>query len=266
MIDPELEATLNKALDQDLSPEEEAALRLRLSRDPEARAYYEDLLRLRDALAAVPAVNPPEKLKMRVLEAVEKIDRRTTPSVDAAANPPWFRALPTLFSRRHRVGYGVAFALGVAVGLIILVARPDSESTKIDPRAFSGTMTSQLRPEDPSLTEKQEIAGPGVRGELATRVGSHILSIDLALSTEQEAEVLIQFNPTMLLLRGFEQTATSVREVLIRPGLLRVFHSGSNQYRFLLGRTGTQSPELEVIVKSGDVVLRRRVSGVTGGL
>jgi hypothetical protein len=172
MMDEKLETRLNEELDGVLSPEDESSLREALGRDPEARAYREDLGRLETLIAEAGWEEPPAELKANVVRAVRELPvpgtagrRRNVP-----ARASWTEAVAAFFRTPGYSRVVLGFGAGIAVGLIVFAL--SSPSVAPDRNSLTGTMIHPS-PNSSSITiaTRSFSVGPAT-GTLITRVSA----------------------------------------------------------------------------------------------
>ena len=136
MIDKKYNILINKAIDGDLSVEDERRLMIYLEQYPEARNLLEDLKQTSELLNETPTIDPPSGLKKRILNEIDfscYTEQSKAPFIKSLI-PEW------LFAPRAKLAY--AFILGLFFSAIVITPYLLSLSQKeeIDPSHLSGTI------------------------------------------------------------------------------------------------------------------------------
>lgn len=182
MIDPRTLELLNGELDGELTPAERQELETRLAGDPAARLMRAQWRQMDQALAAMPAVEPPAGLSQRWQPAAPK----------AAPVSPERRR------RRQWLGRGMAMAAGTllfafAVGLSGL-GRPGLQH-----EALVGT----IMPLPVAAGRSVAVAQPGLQGTISLAPGER--GWDLVFDLEASAPVAVSasYDVSVLRLDGY---------------------------------------------------------------
>lgn len=144
-INEQDEFLLSRLLDDDLAPDEAAALRERMEREPALESAFESMRRV-DALLqkrqADQAVVDWDRFHGAVMNAVDE---------DAAGSPP-------VIKLSRWLGIGVPLAAAAAIALIVTLYRgePDSQSTGPGPVAQHGTGTNDAMVSKTEVRPKQD--------------------------------------------------------------------------------------------------------------
>ena len=115
-MNPELEARLSALLDGELDPDEAAALRAELAREPALAARLAELGAVDEALRALPSRTPPAELRARLAERIRAEARAF------AARAPGRRTL--------RLATAALAAAAAALALVLLT-EPRREEPQI---------------------------------------------------------------------------------------------------------------------------------------
>jgi hypothetical protein len=186
VIDPGTELLIQRSLDGDLSPEEEARLEVLLEGSPEARTYRE---RLTTVVAGMESATPdmaPLLLKERILEHL----RVPEPVSPGARLRSWWNALAG--PNRYRTGF--VFATGAAAGALLLALwGPDQESAFRERGAVSGTMIPAESPAGFTEAARTPLTLPGLEGTARVTVSGTQVLLDLRLETPEPGTVTVAF-------------------------------------------------------------------------
>ncbi len=192
MIDEKYRELMDRAVDETLTPEEQADLDAYLQANPEARRYHDKIRRVVELLADMPSAKAPDDFKASVMASIR---------ADAGTRPAYPRtglfarltgALRTGRARR----YAYAFSAGVACGILALAAAiyfPNS-STEINASHVSGSIGTVIT-QATTLIEKQEISVNTARGAIEVRHGDRTVIVEGNLSSSEETTIALDFDP-----------------------------------------------------------------------
>jgi anti-sigma factor RsiW len=136
-MNPELEAKLSALLDGELAPEEAAALREEIVRQPELAARLAELAAVDDALRALPGRRVPGDLRARLEQGIEAETMALPPAASARRAPPR-RAPRSGAASGWRRRWLAAVALAAAAAALALLALPrmqreETQIVKVEP-------------------------------------------------------------------------------------------------------------------------------------
>lgn len=177
MRDERIIDLVNGELDGVNSPSDRTELATLVENDPSVKEYLDEMRRLDQLLAAVPAADPPATLKAGVMRAIAQ---QEDPLPSASAKD-WFERLLAPFLLRPAWAVTYAFAVGVIVGLGVLSI---IESTGPDSQTVQGTIVDH----SPTIAQTQIAAGTATAGIVVTGMGDE-LRVDMRLSTPGSATI-----------------------------------------------------------------------------
>jgi anti-sigma factor RsiW len=127
------EELLSGYLDGELSSEEQALVENIVSQDPQARQLLDDLEQLRHCLQEIPAQQPPDDVRQRVLEQIESTTEDNSETIQLPASR---RSL----SRRGIIPWLAAAAAGIALMFIVPpLLRDNPQVAQNDEAAATGS-------------------------------------------------------------------------------------------------------------------------------
>jgi hypothetical protein len=147
---------LSAYLDDELAPDERAAVEARLATDPAARQLLDDLQHVSKTLRHLPPASAAEGLRETILRRAEEAKRPAAPAEDSNTSPPTFTI------GRTRRGWLWA-SLAIAAALFIMVTQED-----VVRNDDGGMKVAQRRHEPASLSAVPE-ASPSERRAASTR-------------------------------------------------------------------------------------------------
>jgi hypothetical protein len=232
---------VNRALDGEASPEEQARLRTLLASDPAARALYEDLSSVFSILRDAPPLQPPPQWQTTLRRAL------------AASSPR-----PGGVARvRHALAAGLrrlaspklvpAFVAGVLAGIAILAAlRPN---LRFDEAALNGTLLSAEHIGATRTIDEQRLEFPSGRATIRTRGSDGSVVVDLEVDSSAPVEVAVVFDTRALVPLAMErQPGTTTAPTLDSTGL--AFRGqGRQSARLVLRRASDPAVDLRLRVR-----------------
>jgi len=264
MIDEKIEAIVHEVLDGVATREDEARLREILEKDPEIRAYFEDMKSLTGTLSRIRLEEPSVAMKAGILRFVEahEMDRRgREPRPRRVAEAPRrHREILAAFSRRPAWAGGLVFASGIAIGAVVFSFLGHS------PVLDTGSLTGSMAPTSGSF---QRVTGrsidfEGVQGRVETGISPDGGAILLDLRSVRETEVTVGFAGRPHAFRGFYQQEPAAGLVSFDPGGLRILHRGENRYLLTLSGDASLPAEIVVRIRVGERVLEEHLPTTRG--
>ncbi len=178
MADHTIDDLMQREIDGATSAADSARLQDILSRDPQARARYEELAALAAALARVTPVPPPPDLKDDIMAALPAGRYPTAPA----------RWLPWGLHLRPVVQFGLALALGLALGVAasLLLAGGPAGEPGLD--AVAGTLLDPAARGFRTVAEA-DVALPAAGGRARLSRSPAYLAVGLELAADAPATV-----------------------------------------------------------------------------
>ena len=238
MIDKQTEELINERLDGILPHGSESQLDDLLSRNTDARAYDEDLKRIRGALeqAALEEEVPPEIMAV-VMQTVSEM-RPSWQAATTQETPHGFRAFFSGFRKRPVLAGGLTFASGFALGLATLsVLHPGASG---DSHALPGFMAPAALHKS-ALLARETIAFPGLSGFIESRLANQDVIVHIDLHSDARVEVTMGYEGDLLRPKGFQLAEPALEDVALGPNELRFSHRGANSYVFVFRKPGLKS-------------------------
>jgi hypothetical protein len=253
MIDDD---AIQREIDGENTPAESARLMEELRQEPEARARYDELLRLSSALDSLPAADPPPGLLESVMRAVRAIARRTA----APPEGPWL-ILRAAFARRPVLGLGLSFAAG---GLFALVLAGLSQPGRLpEAREAVGTVLDRERLES-ELASRASLEADAVRAVVRLETAPNRLYVRMTVESGPPLRLAARWNARALRPLGFERGDGPADTVAIGSDYWRIEGAGGGEYVLTLEALEPAPPALSVRLERGDEVVERELR-VAGG-
>ena len=176
---------MNKELDGRTSSDESTELRRYLESNAEARTYYAELCSVVEVFGEAGEVQPPANLEQRILSSIN--ERR---ALEEAQQEKTSR-LSNIFSPRKKLG--LAFAAGIAMGLVILLviyrALPESSSLRM--KDLYGSLAERETARSVASAEPVDFNLPEVSGTASVIYLDGAFIAALELTSTREIEVAI---------------------------------------------------------------------------
>ena len=263
MIDEKHVVAMNKEIDGMNTQEESARLRDFLGSHDEARAYFEDLSNLGNMLSGVQMVEAPPTLKAGIMSTIHEKQQIGARPV-APPKETWFDTMRGGFQHPSRWAFGFSFAAGVAFGIIGYAAFGDglSPPSPIADHRFAGSMAPF---EASAPVDRLEFDEAGVTGHIETRSVSDRFLTKIAVNSERDLEIVIEFDGNVLSPIGFEQETPGAAEIAVGAERVRLSHRGSNVYVFTMGYPAMTASEVQVKFYSGGLLFEKALNTLPAG-
>ncbi len=204
MMHDDLDRAIDDELDGVNDPATSARLRERLAADHDARERFDEMKRVRLALEAVPAIDPPAELRASIMTAVHSEPRRTA----VAAPSSWTQRFADAMRHSLTLRAAPAFALGALVAAIGLAGWSRLP--------VSGPVSGTIAPATVAEPLRLETADAAVT--LAPRADG------LAIETRADAPVDLEltFDPIHGGPAGIDWTELDAASIELSPGRLQL--------------------------------------------
>jgi hypothetical protein len=216
---------VNKEISGEISPAERDVLQEYLRDDPEARKIRSQLLETSELLSQVDDVEPPAHLKGRIMASLDVGRYQARESGPVAE----------LVLRAARLGlrprFAYAFALGVAVGLIVysvFLAGPRGGFAP-DTRDLYATMGVSR---DATLTTVERVPFnlAEAEGSVSLSQLADLLVFEIVLHGARPYEVILEFDPAGASFGGLRPDAPGSSGLELGQGYVRISGAGESQF------------------------------------
>lgn len=219
MIDERYVELINKELDGFNTESESEELQRFLSENDEALQYYDELLRTASALKRVELAEPPSFLKTHILNSVNSLPVPVRPGFG------WMNAMMDLFRRRPSVRYGVVFASGLCLGMLLFTIVGPWRRDGMPPASkVSGSMVSRTEASRLQVIDSVALDGSGFRSVFKTFGGDGNITVDCAVVAGENLRLELSADPHELKfvrfnrLKGTDIDMTAEGEKIILTG------------------------------------------------
>lgn len=257
MIDEKRLALMNAELDGENSPEASASLQTILAADPESRAAFEDLTRLKGLLDAVPQVDPPPELKAGILRAVAPSTARPE------ARAGWWETFSRAFLAHRRFAWSYGFAAGLVLGILGL-ALVRGGSPVLDRSEYVGSMTPIQKL---TLLDSARLDEAGVTGAVETRADRGEVILRLQVDSAPEGlEVAVTYDPGSFRPSGFRQDGPPPSHISMNDNKLQFQFLGRQTTLLALSRLeGGRASQVHLRFRSGGQEFERTLDTGSAG-
>lgn len=245
MNEKRLQELMNRELDGDNSPDESAALRSHLAASEEARAMFDELVRMSALFREAGEVTPPRDMESRIVDAIA--------ARDAAAGRERGFFLDFL-SPRRKVAY--AFAAGIAVGIVIFVIVDQTlrGGSQLDVRDLYGALAEREQAGAVIDAQSADIAVPGCSGTAIVQFRAEAVFVSASIAVDAGVEVEIA--PLGgLALRSFRVPACGPYALRGSPEGVAVSAAGPCEFVAVFADPGRERPPIRISVTRGGSAL-----------
>jgi hypothetical protein len=250
MIDKRYVELINKELDGFNTESESKELEQFLSENDEALKYYDELLRAASALKRVEQVEPPSFLKTHILNSVKSLP------VPVRSGFGWMNSVLELFRRRPSVRYGLVFASGLCVGILLLViANPWRHDGMPPASKVSGAMVSRPDISQLQVIDSVALDGSGFQSLFKTLRGDGTMTVECVVAAGENLQLELNADPDELKFVGINRLGGTDNDVTATAG--KVVFTGTKSEHDLITFTNVASPRLPIEVrlyKGGTVI------------
>jgi hypothetical protein len=252
---------INREIDGLNSPGESEELRGYLAHDHDATLLYEDLKRVSAILAGAEPIEPPRNLRANILNSIDPKryaeKRRLNP----------LAILLNYLPQRSSLRYALVFTFGIVLGVVIYGLLSDlGKQGSVESTSLFGTMRLERASEALEPADNAEINLQNVQGSVSTKHGKGLVSIELALHSQQEVETVLQFDPQSLGFVGFQQLDYTGNPIDIGGNAVHVRNTGNNKYLLFFNEKAQSPGSMDLkIFSSGSLVYEKALSTRKGG-
>jgi hypothetical protein len=255
MSDEKYNILINKAIDGDLSVEEERNLKDYLARNPEARRLYEDLEQTTALLNQVPEVDPPPQLTKRILNAID-----FSGQTEQAKRFRIKSLVPDrLFAPRAKLAY--AFILGIFFTVLVLTPYLliQSQKQEMNTSYLSGTIKKNA---DINFTiiDCIPIDGFGISGKIAVKKFQSLVQLEFDLQAIAGIDLVIAYDPNRIHFKNFEPVGYAEYALNYTQSYLQITLNGSLKSSFSFRQLHPPSQMKITLSHNGNPIISRTIT------
>lgn len=253
MIPPEYIELMNREIDGANSAEDAQRLQAFLAENPPARVHFREL---RDAVGIfdqVALVDPPVRLRQRILTAVDALDDAQRAAKPVAESRSAGEFLRNLWRRpRQRL----AFATGVAFGLLLTAAawQLTTKVGSIRNDDLSGAILREAESGRGARGESLTIGLAGVDGNVRTYYAHGRTLIRIGMNSEGRLRIRL----TSLgggFCERYQAASPGAAEVRLVGNRIELVHSGQNEYDVVINHAEARIPEIQLQIQAEEAVV-----------
>jgi hypothetical protein len=264
MVDERIQELINKAVDGTITTAEQVMLEEYRAGNPEVAELLEETRYLSTLLGSVQPAAPPVGLKAAVMREIEA-SARPAPSRQKRS---WFLGgIRELVAAPMFPRMAYAFAGGIALGMILLVAIVSRESIPtVNERELTGTIVPGL---DLSRLERGAefaITTPKLQGAIQTQISSPVTLMNLRLTASEPVITKITFDPGAVAVKGVRKGDAPDEVLTILPGVVEVKSTGTDDYTLVFASHAAAVQQARVSMYiGGSLVYEKNVTLVAQG-
>ncbi len=257
MVDERIQELINKAVDGTITPAEQVMLEEYRAGNQEVAELLEETRSLSALLGSVHAAQPPAGLKASVMREIEAVARPAARRHNAFS----WSGIRELFVSPMFPRMAYAFAGGIALGMILLVAIVSRESIPtLNERELTGTIVPGL---DLSRLERGvdlAIAVPEIQGAIQTQCSGPITLMNLRISGSQPVATKISFDGSLVSVKAVRKGDAPDEVLSVLPGVVEVKSTGTDDYTVVFASRGTAVAQARVSMYiGGSLVYEKQV-------
>jgi len=248
MIDQKIIALINMELDAQTTPAQNDQLRRHFVANPEARAYADDLKRLKGMLDRVEQVEPPVSLKAGILNSIRTSARPVPPQ------PGFLEFILSRISSPALPRYGFAVASGICLGVLLFAALTGGIDTGVSDNQISGSMGTAVSPAR-TVTDYGSFEGASMKASVQVVTSGVELVVEAEVQAAEVCEIDLIFPAEAYTVTGIRRQGGSLESVNAQAGSVSTVLAGSGRVRLELERTGEKAPEIRLELHRGGHIL-----------
>jgi hypothetical protein len=267
MIEPKYIELIHREIDGVNTPKESAKLNDYVSRHPEARQLYDELVATSTLLSRVREEEPPVHLTKAVLNAIQH-QRHA-----AQKNASLVRSIKELVASlpghtSPRLKYASAFAFGLMAGLFIysMLAGGMGGNSPIDISQFYGAITKQQAAGHFEHGGKADVDLPEVTGAIDLRCSKELVIAEVVLHPAGTIDIVFEFESDHLRFSSFTKIKGGERTSINDNGsTLRIANVVEGGYIFVFVKKAPAVTPVNFKIISDNRLLFEKSLAVTEG-
>jgi hypothetical protein len=258
MIDHRIIELMNKELDAQTSAVQSARLYRHLEKNTEAQAYFDDLKKLNGILDSVDQVEPPDSLKMGILNAVRasiKPDRSRPSILSWVLSKTSGPAVPR---------YGFAVASGVCLGMLLFVVFVGDLDTGTNTEQLSGTIGASISPAG-TVADYALFEGALIRSSVQVVKAGQRVFVEAEVVGQNPSDVALLFPAETFTVVGIRRQGGVVEGIRSEAGSISAQIAPSGRFIVELEQKGEIAPEIQFALQQrGNIVWEKTLRTAIG--
>lgn len=248
MIDQKMISLMNLELDGQISASQGDQLRRLRETNPEARAYAEDLKRLKGILDRVEQVEPPVSLKMGILNSIRASAKPVPPQ------PGFLEFVIARLSSPALPRYGFAVATGICLGVFLFAIVTGGIDMGAKDEQISGSMGTAVSPAR-TVTDYGMFEGASMKSSVQVVTSGVQVIVEAEVQGTALCEIGLNFPAEAYVLVGIQRQGGILEAVHAQDGSVSTAVAGTGRVRLELERTGEKAPEIRLELRQGGQIL-----------
>lgn len=242
---------INKEIDGLNTPSESQELKSYLSKNEEARKFYDDLLRTAKALKRVEEMQPPSYLKNHILNSIK------FGPAPLASRPAWMTKVVEIFQRRPLPRYALVFAAGLCVGILLIIfANPFGNDNVPDVSKLSGSMILLTDLSHLQTIDSVWVNNEGINGTFKTYRSEGKVLVEFAVKSPEDLKVELNSDPEQLTFGGVSRLEGAESDVIVTGGKIVFTGVKSDHSIITFSETGSVQQALNCRIFKGNSMVQ----------
>ena len=245
---------IDKFIDGRISDDELERLNTLAERDPEFRKLFNDSVGISKLFDKVKDVEPPSTLKHDILSLLPAAGH-------THRGKNLFQRLGDIFIFKPKASFAYGLFCGALIGVVGIFLLVDSfNDTTLDKSQLTGTFLTNKFSTSLKVADQSEIDIDGVRGIIDTKYADSIILIELAINSEKDIDLIMEFDGNRMSLAGFERNDYGRNIFDIEKNSLKLHHLGRNSYRFIFIDKSASPSQLEFKIFSNRLLYEKTLN------
>ncbi len=251
MNDEDFIDLVEKDISGEITGEERRRLQAHLDENGKAREIHRRMLETCEVLNKVGDLEPPAGMKVRIMDSID-------PALYSSAARRGRRAPLSDALLRPRLRLACAFALGIAIGLVIYSMMPGAGpgSGRRDAAYLYGTIAGGERVELGEIGSTA-FAEAGVEGEIVLLRTGNILVLETEFTAGAGIGLVVEFDPARIRFEGYGAADGLDMRIVASDGSVAAYGAGAGRYVLTLIGPATGPATLGVEVSVSGFTVHR---------
>lgn len=255
---------INKEIDGVNSQEDSDKLKAYIAQNPEAQDLYDELLSMSTMLDKIYKIEPSPTLKKDILDSIPLKKYATKEKKDLfEGTRNLLKSLVPTTPLNFNFRYAYAFSAGLIVGITVffLVIDRTYQNTRVDISDLYGTMILHETSGNLEPAEHVEINLDQVYGKISIMYSKDIVLADVDLKTQQESEIVFEFNEDDISFSGFMRLSSDEINMNASEDYVKLSNIRDHMYVIIFdNKTESVTPMNFKIFSSGDMIYEKVIT------
>lgn len=258
MIDQQIIELINEELDDQLSASQRERLHRHLDTNPEARAYADELKRLKGVLGRVEQVEPPDSLKVGILNSIRATSR-------PKRSAPGF--LPSFLERLSNPAiprYGLAVASGICLGVFLFAVLTGGFDASAREDHVSGSVGAAVSPAR-TVTDYGLFEGSSSKSSVQVVTSGMQVFVEAEVMGTESSEISVMFPSEAYTVVGIRRHGGTLHAIHAEGGSVNAAVAGDGRLTVELEQTGERAPDIRLELRQDGRLLWGKALRTTPG-